>query len=172
MLQRDRIVLVACTLALCLPALVIGLGQYRLFLLLGITGTGLAMFLAHVMPVAAYVFVMLQGPYRAYDPRWQAVAAGLLTPRLHFLAEVKWPMLKAPLLAAAATGFAVSMGQYVLAQMASAGRYSTLPTEAVTLASGGSRPLIATYALALTLLPLIVFVLAGWLGRPRWGQHA
>ena len=41
------------------------------------------------------------------------------------------------------------MAQYVTAQLAAAGRFSTLPIEAVTLASGGSRSLTAVYALAL-----------------------
>jgi putative thiamine transport system permease protein len=84
------------------------------------------------------------------------------------LLRVKWPMLKAPLLSAFAVGFAVSVMQFVPAQLAAAGRFSTLPMEAVTLSAGGNRALIATYGLALTLLPFIVFVLAGWLSRPRW----
>ena len=40
--------------------------------------------------------------------------------------------------------------------------------EAVTLASGGSRPLTAAYALALALPPLLAFLAAALLGRPRW----
>jgi ABC-type uncharacterized transport system YnjBCD permease subunit len=40
--------------------------------------------------------------------------------------------------------------------------------EAVTLSSGGSRSLTAAYALALSLPPLVAFLLAGWLARPRW----
>ena len=167
---RDRIVLFACALALCLPALVIALGQYRLFLALGITGTAAAMFLAHILPVTAYVFVMLHGPYRGFDRRWQAVASGLMQSRGTFLARIKWPLLKAPLLSAWAVGFAVSMAQYVPAQLAAAGRYSTLPMEAVTLSSGGNRALIAAYALALTALPLIAFVLSGVFGKARWAH--
>jgi putative thiamine transport system permease protein len=166
--KRDAVILAACGAALCIPALMIALGQYRLFLQLGITGTALAMFLAHVLPVTAYIFVMLQAPYRAYNPRWQAAAQGLLSSRMSFLVKIKWPMLKAPILAAAAVGFAVSIAQYVPAQLASAGRFTTLPMEAVTLSSGGNRALIATYAVALTALPLAAFLLASFFGRPRW----
>ncbi len=165
---RDRIIMVAATLGLCLPALLIALGQYRLFLWLGITGTALALFLAHVLPVMAYVVIMLVSPYRAHDPRWQASASGLGAPRLRFLMKIKWPMLKAPLLAAFAVGFAVSIAQFVPAQLAAAGRYTTLPMEAVTLSAGGNRALIATSGLALMASPLLVFLLAGYLGRPRW----
>jgi putative thiamine transport system permease protein len=168
---RDRLILFACTLSLCLPALVIALGQYRLFLAVGITGTTLALFLAHVLPVSAYVFVMLHGPYRGFDGRWQAVSSGLMQPRFRFLTHIKWPMLKAPLLYAWAVGFAVSVAQFVPAQLAAAGRYSTLPMEAVTLSSGGNRTLIASHALMLTVLPLLVFLFTSFLGRPRWGHR-
>lgn len=166
--RHDRPVLAAAVASLCLPSLLLALGQYRLYLWLGVTGTAAALFLAHFLPVMAYVFLMLHGPYRAFDPRWQATAAGLRARPAHLLLRVKWPMLKAPLLAAFAVGFAVSVMQFVPAQLAAAGRFSTLPMEAVTLSAGGNRALIATYGLALTLLPFIVFVLAGWLSRPRW----
>jgi putative thiamine transport system permease protein len=112
--------------------------------------------------------VMLAGPYRAFDRRFQATAAGLGVSRLPFLARIKLPLLKAPLLACFAVGFAVSMVQYAPAQLAAAGRYATLPMEAVTLASGGNRALTAAYGLALAALPLLVFLLAGFFGRPRW----
>jgi putative thiamine transport system permease protein len=83
-------------------------------------------------------------------------------------ARVKLPLLKAPLLTAAAIGFAVSIMQFVPAQLIAAGRFSTLPMEAVTLSSGGSRPLTAAFALALALPPLLGFLAAALLGRPRW----
>ncbi len=166
--SRDRLMLAAASVFLCLPILLIALGQYRLFLLLGITGTGAALFLAHLLPVMAYVLVMLVDPYRAYDGRWRATSSGLGAARATFLLRVKWPMLKAPLLAAFAVGFAVSIAQFVTAQLAAAGRFSTLPMEAVTLSAGGNRPLIATYGLALMALPLVVFLLAGFMAKPRW----
>ncbi|MGL4527670.1 MAG: ABC transporter permease, partial [Aestuariivirga sp.] len=84
-------------------------------------------------------------------------------------ARVTVPLLKAPLLSAAAVGFAVSMVQFVPAQLLGAGRYSTLPMEAVTLSSGGNRALTAAFALLLTVPPLLAFLLAARLGRPRWG---
>ena len=83
-------------------------------------------------------------------------------------ARVKLPLLKAPLLTAAAIGFAVSIAQYVPAQLIAAGHFSTLPMEAVTLASGGNRQLTAAYALVLALPPLVAFLAAAVLGRPRW----
>ncbi len=164
----DKALLGFSLVMLGLPAVLIGLGQYHLFLRLGLTGTVLGLFLAHLMPVVAYMFIMLQGPYRASDPRWRDVAYGLREGHLRFLTRVKWRLLKGPILASMAVGFAVSFGQFVPAQLLAAGRLSTLPMEAVTLSSGSNRPLAAAFALLLMVPPLMVFLGAGVLGKPRW----
>jgi putative thiamine transport system permease protein len=165
---RDRIALAAATAMLCLPALLVALGQYRLLLLIDGTGTWGGLLFAHVLSVTAYVLVMLTGPYRAFDPRWRSASHGLSASRFAFLSKIKWPMLTAPLLSSLAIGFAVSIAQFVPAQLAAAGRLSTLPMEAITLSSGGNRALIAVYALVLMALPLIAFQLSSWASRPRW----
>ena len=166
--NHDWIALAAATAMLCLPALLVALGQYRLLLLLGGTGTWVGMLFAHLLSVSAYLLVMLTGPYRAFDPRWQSASRGLSASHTAFLLKIKWPMLRAPMLSSLAIGFAVSIAQFVPAQLAAAGRFSTLPMEAVTLSSGGNRALIAVYALVLMALPLIAFQLSTWAARPRW----
>ena len=166
--KNDRFVLALALVMLCVPALLVSLGQYRLLLLLDLTGTGSGLLLAHLLPVMAYVFVMLRGPYRGYDGRWQAVGLGLGAERFKFLRFVKWPMLKGPLLSAWAVGFSVSVVQFVPAQLAAAGRFSTLPMEAVTLSSGGNRALMSVYGLLMMLLPVIGFGLAAWFSKSRW----
>ena len=166
--ERDRWVIGLALLALALPQLASAGGQYRLFLPLGLTGSLSGLFLAHLTPVAAYVLIVLAGPYRAFDGRYVAAARALAASRLAAWRRVKLPLLKAPLATAAAIGFAVSIAQYVPAQLIAAGRFSTLPMEAVTLASGGNRPLTAAFALALAVPPLVAFLAAGLLGRPRW----
>ena len=69
-------------------------------------------------------------------------------------------MLLRAVLAAAAIGFAVSIGQYLPTVLIGAGRWPTLTTEAVALASGGDRRVIGVYAFLQMLLPLAGFVLA------------
>lgn len=166
--RRDRWVIGLAFAALALPQLASAGGQYRLFLPLGLTGTLAGLFLAHLTPVAAYVLIVLAGPYRAFDGRYVAAARALAATRAQAWWRVKLPLLKAPLLSAAAIGFAVAIAQYVPAQLMAAGRWSTLPMEAVTLASGGNRPLTAAFALLLAVPPLIGFLAAALLGRPRW----
>ena len=166
--RHDRWVIALALVALALPQLASAGGQYRLFLSLGLTGTLFGLFLAHLTPVAAYVLIVLAGPYRAFDGRYVAAARALAASRLSAWRRVKLPLLRAPLLTAGAIGFTVSIAQFVPAQLIAAGRFSTLPMEAVTLASGGNRPLTAAFALALAVPPLLAFLGAALLGRPRW----
>ena len=166
----DRLVLWMSLALLGLPAILVGLGQYRAFLRFGLTGNMLGLFLAHLLPVIAYTAIVLVGPYRALDPRYGATAKSLQSSSLRFLMAVKLPLLQAPIFSALAVGFAVSFGQYIPAQLIASGRFSTLPIEAVTLTSGTNRPLTATFAFLLMLPPLLIYVTAARLGRSRWSN--
>ncbi|MNE02009.1 Inner membrane ABC transporter permease protein YnjC [compost metagenome] len=78
---------------------------------------------------------------------------------------VKCPMLIRPLLTAFATGFSVSMAQYLPTLWLGAGRFPTLTTEAVALSSGGSTAILAGRALWLLALTAAAFGLAAGLSR-------
>ena len=166
--RDDRLVLVLSLAMLGLPALLTGLGQYRLLLRLDLVATALGLLVAHLLPTTAYMFIMLRGPYRAFEQGYYNAAQGLGATPISFLWRVKWPLLKAPIASAMAVGYAVSFAQYVPAQLVSAGRFTTLPIESVTLASGGNRSLTAAFALLLMVPPLIAFATAAWAGLPRW----
>ena len=165
---RDRWLIGLALLALAVPQLAVAGGQYRLFLTLGAQGTLAGLFLAHLVPVLAYVVIVLAGPYRGFDTRFTKVSHALGIAGPTGWLRLKMPLLKAPLLTAGAVGLTVSILQFVPAQLMAAGRWSTLPMEAVTLSSGGDRALTAVFALALALPPLVVFAAAFRLGRPRW----
>ena len=113
------------------------------------------------------MLIALQGPYGGVDPRLQQVSAALGRSRAAFLWQVKWPLLRSALAAALAVGFAVSVAQYLPTLYVGAGRFQTVTTEAVTLASGGQRALTAAFAWLQWLLPMLMFGLAAWWGRPR-----
>jgi putative thiamine transport system permease protein len=81
--------------------------------------------------------------------------------------RIKWPLLKRALASAWAVGFAVSVAQYLPTLWVGAGRFATVTTEAVTLASGGQRSLMSAYAALQMLLPMLAFALASVWGRPR-----
>ncbi len=130
-------------------------------------GSWPALLWSHLVYVLPYVFIALAGPWRRIDPRHALSARALGLRRGAVFWRVRLPLARAPLLAAAAIGIAVSVALYLPTLVAGGGRFPTLATEAVALSSGGDRRLLAALALLQALLPLLAFLLALSLGRPR-----
>ncbi len=164
----DRGVLTIAALLLALPPLLLATGQNRALLAIHGSGTAAGLFLVHLAPAMAYVLLVLAGPYRAFDARYAAVGRSLQASPLAVWWRVKRPLLSAPLCLSAAIAFAVSVAQFVPAQLAAAGRFTTLPMAAITLAAGGNRALLAATAFLLAALPALAFLAATLAGRPRW----
>ncbi len=154
-------------LPLALPGVLWVLGLHQLALAWGLDGQASGLWLAHTLACLPYVLLALQGPYTGFDARLAQLAATLGRSRWAFLWQVKWPLLRAALAASLAVGFAVSVAQYLPTLYVGAGRFNTVSTEAVTLASGGQRSLTAAYAGLQWLLPVLMFALAARLGRAR-----
>jgi putative thiamine transport system permease protein len=154
-------------LPLALPSVLWALGLHKLALAWGLDSQASGLWLAHTLACLPYVLLSLQGPYTGFDARLAQLAATLGRSRWAFLWQVKWPMLRAALTASLAVGFAVSVAQYLPTLYVGAGRFNTVSTEAVTLASGGQRSLTAAYAGLQWLLPVLMFALTARLGRAR-----
>jgi putative thiamine transport system permease protein len=154
-------------LPLILPSVLWVVGLHRLCLAWGIDARWQGLWLVHSLAAAPYVLIALSPAYLGFDARYRQIAASLQKNRLTFLLRVKWPLLKASLWGALAVGFAVSVAQYLPTLFVGAGRFATVTTEAVTLASGAQRSLTAAYAWLQWLLPALMFGVAAWLGRPR-----
>jgi putative thiamine transport system permease protein len=154
-------------LPLVLPSVLWVVGLYSIALQCRLEGQWLGLLLAHAVMVLPYVLLSLEPAYQAVDPRQAAVVASLGHGRWTQLWRIKWPLLKSAIASAWAVGFAVSVAQYLPTLYVGAGRYATVTTEAVALASGGQRALMSAYAALQMLLPLLVFALAAVLGRPR-----
>lgn len=143
-------------------------GLQLLFLLSGFEASMPALVFAHLVFVLPYVFLSLSDPWRAYDRRYDAIAAGLGKSRLRTLLAIRLPILTRPILVAAAVGFAVSIGQYLPTLLIAGGRLPTITTEAVALASGGNRRVIGVYAFLQMLLPVIGFAIATLVPALLW----
>ncbi len=147
-------------LPLIVPQVAFLFGLKILFLHLRLDATLAAVVFVHLVFVLPYVFLSLADPWRALDPRYAVVAAGLGMPPAVIFRRVRLPMLLAAILTAAAVGFAVSVGQYLPTLIVGAGRWPTVTTEAVALAAGGDRRIIGVYALIQAVLPFLGFALA------------
>ncbi len=154
-------------LPLLLPSVLWVVGVHQLTLAWRIDAHAAGLWLAHTLAAAPYVLIALSPAYLGFDARYAQVAATLRRGRLAFLLRVKWPLLRASLWAALAVGFAVSVAQYLPTLFVGAGRFNTVTTEAVTLASGAQRQLTAAYAWLQWALPALAFAAAALAGRPR-----
>lgn len=150
----------ALYLPLLMPQITFVFGLHVLTLAIGL-GPSLPLLIAvHLIFVLPYVMLSLSDPWRALDPRYERIAAGLGASPARILLAIRLPMLFRPLLTALAVGFAVSVGLYLPTLLIGAGRFATVTTEAVVLSSGGDRRVVAIYALVQALLPFIGFAIA------------
>ena len=147
-------------LPLLVPQVAFLFGLQLFFLLTGTVASLPALVMAHLVFVMPYVFLSLADPWRAFDRRYEAVAAGLGSSAAKTFLRIRLPMLTRAILTAAAVGFAVSIGQYLPTVLIGAGRLTTMTTEAVALASGGNRRVIGVYAFLQMLLPAFGFLVA------------
>ncbi len=152
-------------LPLALPALPLVTGQYAIALHLGIDGHYAAVVWSHLLWVLPWMLLVLQPAWRRIDPRLILTARTLGWRRTKIFLLLKCPLLVRPALLAFATGFSVSMAQYMPTLWLGAGRFATLTTETVALSSGGSIPILANRALGLLLVTGTVFGLAALLSR-------
>lgn len=141
-------------------------------LTLGLNSGWVVVVMVHTVFVIPYVFLSLSDPFRSWDTRYATVASALGSSDNHILFRIRLPMLLAPILTAAAVGFAVSVGQYLPTLLIGGGRVQTLTTEAVALASGGDRRAIGVYGVTQTLAGLLPFAIALTLPRLIWRNRA
>lgn len=135
-------------------------GLQLFFLFIGADATFAGLVLVHLVFVLPYVFLSLSDPWRAWDKRYAMTALSMGASPARVFWRIRLPMLLRPALVAAAVGFAVSVSQYLPSILIGAGRWPTITTEAVALASGGDRRVIGVYAFVQMVLPFIGFVLA------------
>ena len=143
---------------LLVPQVAFLFGAQVLLVRLDFDGTLAAVVWAHLLFVLPYLFLSLADPWRSLDPRYARTAAGLGAAPARIFFGVKVPLLLGPIAIACAVAFAVSVGLYLPTLFAGNGRVATLTTEAVTLASGADRRVIAVYALTQSLLPFVVYL--------------
>lgn len=158
-------------LPLLIPQIAFLFGFQVSLIWLGADGLWWALVWSHLIFVLPYTFLTLSGPYRAFDDRYTWVGISLSRSRLRTFWRIKLGMLWRPISYTLATGFAVSVAQYLPTLFIGSGRFATVTTEAVSLASGSDRRATAAYALVQQGLPMAGFLLAIALPAWRYRKH-
>lgn len=152
----DRIIWLVY-LPLLIPQIAFIFGVQLTLVSLNLDGLWISLVWSHLLFVLPYVFLTLGPIYRAYDRRISDVALSLCGSRWKVFFKVKLPILLRPIIFSLAIGFSVSVAQYLPTLFVGAGRFDTITTEAVALAGGSDRRIVAVYALCQLLAPLVVF---------------
>ena len=168
-LRRFHLVLLYAPLLL--PQLAFLFGVQLLLLQLQFDGQWWSIVWVHALFVFPYMVLALHGPWQAYDQRYSQIGACLGKSTARVWWSIKRPILLKPLCYAAALGFSVSVAQYLSTLFVGAGRFPTLTTEAIALASGGDRRTLAALAFVQMALPMAAFLLAFALPKARQYKH-
>lgn len=158
-------------LPLILPQLTFLFGIQILANFLRLEGTALLVLWMHLVYVLPYTLLLLAGSWRTNQLRFRRVGQILGQSAWRILWSVQLPMLRPLILLTMAIGFSVSLAQYLPTTVAGAGRWSTLTTEAVSLASGQDRRLLSLLGIWQSFLPALALSLAWLLRGPAWQKN-
>ncbi|MCD4721204.1 MAG: hypothetical protein K8S13_15295 [Desulfobacula sp.] len=147
-------------LPLLVPQITFMAGIQLLLVIMKMDGYWITLMGSHLLFVLPYMFIALSATYLAFDGRLTDQAMLLGKSYTIALFRIKLPMLLRPILFSFAIGFSVSVAQYIPTMLVGAGRFSTITTEVVNIASGSDRRAIAVYALIQQLLPMIIYAVA------------
>lgn len=147
-------------LPLLIPQISFLFGIQVVLVIFHLEGTWPALVWVHLVFVLPYVFLTLANAYRSYDQRYSYVGMTLCGGPLRTFFRIKLIMLAKPILFSMAVGFGVSIAQYLPTLYVGAGRFATITTETVSIASGSDRRVMAVYALTQLLLALTGFLTA------------
>ncbi len=147
-------------LPLLVPQIAFLFGLQIVLSRLALDGTLAALVLVHLVFVFPYVLLSLGDPWRNWDRRYAHMARALGRGDNAIFWRLRLPMLTRPVLTAAAVGFAVSIGLYLPTLLVGGGRWPTVTTETVALASGSDRRLVGITAFVQAVLPFAGFGLA------------
>jgi len=159
-------------LPLLVPQTAFLFGLQILLIMLKVDGVFISILWAHCLFVFPYIMLSLSEQWRQFDIRYDQCAMVLGTDRWGRFWRVKLPILGVPILISFAIGFAVSAALYLPTIFAGLGRFQTLTTEAVLLASAAGRQTLGAAAFMQMLLPLTIFIVAEGLARVRYRRFS
>ena len=158
---KTKYIEMAMYLPLLLPQTGFLFGMQVLLISLKLDGLYVTLIWAHYLFVFPYILLSLSPTWRRWDVRYEMLGASFGFGKLKRLFRIKIPLLLLPMVASFTIGFSVSSALYLPTIFAGNGSFVTLTTEAVTLATGGSRQAAGIAALLQMSLPTSIFLIAG-----------
>lgn len=155
---------------LIIPSVVLALGFYLYFSVLRLTGSTLALVLAHSIYVIPFVLVIVGAGVRKLDPNLEfgAMLMGAGTYRMFW--TVVLPQLVPSILAGGLFAFLISFDEVVIAWFLVGPTTTTLPVKMYSAIQWEISPVIAAVSTLLTALSFVVCLVAASLQKDGPGQ--
>ncbi|AGT08862.1 ABC transporter permease [Paracoccus aminophilus] len=149
-----RVIGTVFLLPLVVPAVVLGVGLQRLLAELGLSGSYLAVIIAHTVVAVPFVMISVSGALASVPAQAERAAASLGASPLTVLREVTLPLSRHGILTGAALAFATSLDEVVLTMFVAGPRQRTLSRQMFSSLRENISPTIAAAAFVFILLTL------------------
>lgn len=146
-------------LPILISPVVITLGLYKTFSILGLTGNIAGVVIAHLIPCLPYGIRIIKSGYENFDERYLDQARLLDASEYQVRLFVHLPMMWPSFLAGFHLMFLISMSQYILTLFVGNGRVQTLSTRMYPYLSGGNINIGAVYSLVFAFVAIILMFL-------------
>ncbi|MFC0179990.1 hypothetical protein [Thorsellia kenyensis] len=124
-----------------------------------------AVVIGHMIYMMPYFYFMLQKPLAAFDKRWLYASLSLGKTPAYSYFFVKIRLLIHPIIFTVLLGFIISFNQYLPTFLLSGGEIETLNSQALIFAQGGSKRLLAAFAIMQIALSLLILLMGGLLWK-------
>ena len=140
------------------PVIVIALGLYIYFAVLGIQGTTTSIILGHAVFVTPFVMVLTMASLRGVDPNLEAAARIMGAGPVYVFRRVTLPLMKPALVAASLFAFLMSFDELIIAWFVSGAGTHTLPVKMYDSIIFEISPVLSAVSVLLTVLAFVICV--------------
>jgi putative spermidine/putrescine transport system permease protein len=142
-----------------IPPVALAMGLNVALLRADLTGTRVAVVMAHLVATLPYAVLILTAALTRYDLAYERQAALLGASARRILTRVFLPLATPAIMVAAALSFTVSWSQYLLTLLPGGGQVTTLPVLLLAASGGGNPTTTAALALATAAPPALAILL-------------
>jgi putative spermidine/putrescine transport system permease protein len=146
------------TLPMIMPAILVGIGLYLVYVPLDLNNSLTGLVLGHTSLAIPYVYVITLARLKTFDFRQERAAQSLGCTRLRAFLSVTLPQVRTSVVSAALLAFIFSFDEGVVAYFIATGSNSTLPRRMFLALQFGVDPTIAAISSGLMLLTILVAV--------------
>ena len=151
---------------LLVPVILVAVGIFYLYAVLGLNNTLFGLVLAHAMLALPFVVVSVSAGLRSYDMAQEQAARSLGAPWFRAFRSITLPQIRLSVLSGALLAFISSFDEVVVATFISGGEYSTLPRRMFSALRGQIEPTIAAISTVLIVLSITTAAALQFARRP------